>query len=187
MLRFYHEAMPRKILRPEDFVHFVQPGSENELLLQFCERHILEGKFLPEFRVGKKIAVKLPRAGDDNPTLRPIDAVCVLGLPHNDDLVWLGNEGKKRMTKSRRGRLAKAEWNPTIGAKVALIEVKSGKPTLESVGQILVYRALFQQDYPQCPVEQLWIIARQDDAQVRIACEELGISVWTEDRDGTDS
>ena len=106
-----------------------------------------------------------------------------LGLPHNDDLVWLGNEGKKRMTKSRRGRLAKAEWNPTIGAKVALIEVKSGKPTLESVGQILVYRALFQQDYPQCPVEQLWIIARQDDAQVRIACEELGISVWTEDRD----
>lgn len=180
-------AMPRKILGSQDFRHFVQPGSENELLRQFCEREILMGKFLREFRVGTTIAGKLPRAGDDNPTLRPIDAVCVLGLPHDYHLVWLGNEGKKRMTKSRHGRFAKSEWCPSVGDKVALIEVKSGKPNHESVGQLFVYRTLYEQDYPQCAVDQLWIIALHDDPLVRAACEELGISVWTEDRDGTDS
>lgn len=179
--------MPRKILGPQDARHFVQPGSENELLQQFCEREILMGKFLPEFRVGKTIAAKLPRADDDNPTLRPIDAVCVLGVRHNYDLVWLGDEGKKRVTKSRRQVLAHPEWCPSVDHKVALIEVKSGKPNHESVGQLLVYRALFRQDFPQCAVDQLWIIARHDDPLVRAACEELGINVWTEDRDGTDS
>lgn len=91
------------------------------------------------------------------------------------------------MTKSRHGRLAKSEWCPSVGDKVALIEVKSGKPNHESVGQLFVYRTLYEQDYPQCAVDQLWIIALHDDPLVRAACEELGISVWTEDRDGTDS
>jgi len=167
------------ILGPEYYRHLTRQGSEDELLLEFCELGVLVGRYIPQFRVGKTIADRLWRTDANNSTLFPIDAVCDLHEPLDYELVGFGSEGASRITKSRKGRLARPEWEPPEDGRVALIEVKSGKLDHESIGQLMVYRKLFQLDFPDCLVAELWIVAREDDPLIRRACAELKITVWT--------
>jgi hypothetical protein len=64
-----------------------------------------------------------------------------------------------------------------VDQSVALIEAKR-KIDCSAIGQLLVYRTFFIQDWPSAKVAQLWIVASEDDDFIRLACAELGINVW---------
>ena len=150
---------------------------EDKLLLSFCTQEILGGRYIPQVRVGRSIVHELEVSTEDT---KIVDAVCILSMPHEYKLVGLGNLGNGAATSWTK-RIWKAEREWFNGQRIALIEVKSGKLDHSAIGQLLVYRFLFRRDYPLAIVEQLWIVASEDDEFVRPACVELGINVWIKD------
>ena len=106
-----------------------------------------------------------------------VDAVCILSMPHEYKLVELGNLGKGAATSWTK-RIWKSEREWFNGQRIALIEVKSGRLDHSAIGQLVGYGILFRRDYPSAIVEQLWVVASEDDEFIRPACAELGINVW---------
>jgi len=147
-------------------------SKEGELLLNFCKANKLEGWYIPEVRVGWSQVEEL-----ESLSHKAVDAVCILSKRHDYRIVEGGERVKPAATSlvkgnwKRQGKLFQDE-------PLALVEVKSGKLDYSAIGQLLVYKFLFKQDWPTAKVEQLWIVAGEDDAFIRPACDELHIKVW---------
>ena len=172
-------SMGRKmapILRHPDS-HLVKAGSEDAILLDFCNRGLLRGRYIPQIGVGRSLEGGLDQEGDESSGIRAIDAVCVLSEPHDYELIRFGVLGAKYGRQHAKKRFKSKESSFAVGP-VGLVEVKSGKLDYSAVGQLLVYRNLFMKDFPDSQVEALWIVAKRDDAFIRLACETLGIHVW---------
>ena len=147
-------------------------SKEEDLLWDFSQTGILKGYFIPELQVGRTQASKSTAS-----SLKAVDAVCILSRRHEYRL--LGLVGRNRHAgDSMLGKAREREGNLINDQPVALVEAKSGKLHHSAVGQLLVYKSLFKQDWPTAMVEQLWIVASEDDPFIRPACQDLGIKVW---------
>lgn len=58
----------------------------------------------------------------------------------------------------------------------AIIEVKSGKPTIEGIGQLVAYSELIREDW-SVEVEKLVLIGTRPDPLVERVCDNLGIEI----------
>lgn len=150
---------------------------EDKLLVSFCTQEILQGRYIPQVRVGRSMVEELEVSTEDT---KIVDAVCILSMPHDHKMVGLGHFGKGAATSWTK-RIWKSEREWFNEQRIALIEVESGKLDHSAIGQLLVYGFLFRRDYPLAIVEQLWVVASEDDEFVRPACVELGINVWIKD------
>lgn len=85
------------------------------------------------------------------------------------------SKGAVQLDKSGMVKLSKCATGHTCW----LIEVKTVL-NCEAIGQVLSYRYLFAQEYPQLPIKGFAIVCSQGDPDLEPICEELGINVLKE-------
>lgn len=66
------------------------------------------------------------------------------------------------------------------GKDVWIVEVKTTRLNWEAVGQILGYKALFEDDWSNVNVIGLGIVCEEENSDefIEHACQKLGIHVW---------
>jgi hypothetical protein len=159
------------------------PSVEDKLLLEFCKVGEVSGRYLTQVPVGlsreKQLSVA-PNERETHTSSKFIDAVCILSQPQDTTLVR--HDNVKFSEKSQYGKIwVRKDFNSEAklfrDQSVVLIEAKS-KLDCCAIGQLLVYRNLFIQDWPSAKIAQLWIVTSEDDDFIRPTCAELGVNVW---------
>ncbi|MCC6019113.1 MAG: hypothetical protein LM601_08780 [Candidatus Verstraetearchaeota archaeon] len=140
----------------------MQSEREENLLNDFINRGVLKGWFIGEFPIGRK---RLGKMGIDYRVGKfYIDMVCVEGI-----------YGRKPMRFDFRYeefimKEIEYKW-------VWLLEAKR-ELNAESIGQILIDKYLFPEDYPQIRIKGLGIICRKADEVLKEICGKMGIEVF---------
>lgn len=112
---------------------------------------------------------------------KAIDALCIVSRAYDlPDEYTFGQSGVEIVGSDRlvRPRHYRQMWKngEFTGETVTLVEVKSGKPTMEGVGQLTTYESLFRDDW-DADVDSLVLVCTESDAQVESACATQGIKV----------
>ncbi len=98
--------------------------------------------------------------------LKTPESVLPPGTPANYKKMWL-------MLKSKR-----IDALCISPVSINIIEVKP-KITVAGIGQLLLYREMYKEEFkPDKPI-QLWLVGYYEDALVRSTAERNGIKVWT--------
>jgi len=133
-----------------------------ELINKFINKGVIKGWFIGEVPIGRK---RLRQRGI---TYRMgkfyVDLICVEGIYENKPMRF-DFRYEDFILKEIKHR-----W-------VWLIEAKQ-ELNAEAIGQILIDKHIFPEDYPQLRVKGLCIICERADEILKDVCERLGIKVF---------
>jgi len=140
----------------------MKKSKETELINAFINKGVVKGWFIGEVPIGRK---RLKQKGIENQRGKfYIDLVCIEGIyerkpmkfnPRYEDFILKEIEHK---------------W-------VWLLEAKQ-ELNAEVIGQILIDKYIFPEDYPQLHIRGLGIICETADEMLRDVCKRLGIVVF---------
>lgn len=164
---------------------------ERSLLRRFIQSGALRGEWYFEVPAGLKFgwekANQAPNleewaeAGKEdryfnalvNAWTKAIDALCVLeGLNSSGPFTY----DFRDYFKAWRGEHPRVSFE---GKRVALIEAKSRQMNFEALGQLLTYKELFLNDWPNAKVEVIGIVCTETDELIDWTCRRYGIKTWS--------
>jgi hypothetical protein len=161
--------------------------------LQTVKKFVRIGPFskwihLPEFPTGIKALWDFYRDESAMEGLaKRVDLLCVEPILGHDSLdeykplfEFLCRSGIQRRPLSR---ISHAEWkmwvSRLLGRNVWIFEAKcEGGSLFDAVGQVLVKRELFKQDYPDSNIVGSGVICERSDELIEHACSKFGVKIF---------
>jgi len=135
---------------------------EAELIDAFINKGIIKGWFLREVPIGRK---RLRQMGIEYRMGKfYVDLVCVEGI-YDKKPMRFDTRYEEFILKETKHKLV---W---------LLEAKQ-ELNAEVIGQILIDKHIFPEDYPQLHVKGLGIICERADEMLKDVCKRLGIQVF---------